>query len=456
MPDAPHDTPSASVAGARWADALASSHRASDALAGAAASFGRLDQALASHPLRPAFLYRARLEAVRQQAAVDGEAIDPWHLAALLEGLRLRMDHGLRIIDRGLIFAAGRHALTLHQWLTEPDCDQEGEVRRAEAALAGHAERMTPLLAGARACHAWLDQGGERAPMRAALVRLWVRHRVLRTPVPLTGTAALRAETDWEPKSWVPAFLTALAGEAEDARQLLSDLERAWFAARRAVAGRRRHSRAAAAIDIMAATPLVSATSLAAGLGMAVKNAAALLDGFCQAGLAVEVTHRSKRRLFGLAGLAPLRDGVAAPRRPEPGRGRGRPPAMPADADLPPPAPSVPLGPLERREFDYSGLAEAMAFADETIRRARQNLAALHSRAPAKAAGRIVPAEPVLAEMRATAPASGASGRRRKRWRCKPPRQRHVVLDDQRPHRTLFRRLPSGHRTMTGIDRHFG
>ena len=344
MPDAPHDTPSASVAGARWADALASSHRASDALAGAAASFGRLDQALASHPLRPAFLYRARLEAVRQQAAVDGEAIDPWHLAALLEGLRLRMDHGLRIIDRGLIFAAGRHALTLHQWLTEPDCDQEGEVRRAEAALAGHAERMTPLLAGARACHAWLDQGGERAPMRAALVRLWVRHRVLRTPVPLTGTAALRAETDWEPESWVPAFLTALAGEAEDARQLLSDLERAWFAARRAVAGRRRHSRAAAAIDIMAATPLVSATSLAAGLGMAVKNAAALLDGFCQAGLAVEVTHRSKRRLFGLAGLAPLRDGVAAPRRPEPGRGRGRPPAMPADADLPPPAPSVPLG----------------------------------------------------------------------------------------------------------------
>jgi hypothetical protein len=43
----------------------------------------REDQALALHPLLPAFLYRTRLEAVRQ-AAVDGTAIDPWHLAAVL------------------------------------------------------------------------------------------------------------------------------------------------------------------------------------------------------------------------------------------------------------------------------------------------------------------------------------------------------------------------------------
>jgi len=30
------------------------------------------------------------------------------------------MDHALRIIDRGVIFAAARHALNLHQWLTAP------------------------------------------------------------------------------------------------------------------------------------------------------------------------------------------------------------------------------------------------------------------------------------------------------------------------------------------------
>jgi hypothetical protein len=84
-------------------------------LAHAAAAIARLDQALAAHPLRPAFLHRARLEAVRRQAEVDGQAIDPWHLAALLEGLRLRMEDALRIVDRGAIFAATHHALHLHQ-----------------------------------------------------------------------------------------------------------------------------------------------------------------------------------------------------------------------------------------------------------------------------------------------------------------------------------------------------
>jgi hypothetical protein len=71
------------------------------ALERASGAIARLDQALDNHPLRPAFLCRARLEAVRRQASVDGHGIDPWHLAAVLEGLRLRMDHALRIVDRG-------------------------------------------------------------------------------------------------------------------------------------------------------------------------------------------------------------------------------------------------------------------------------------------------------------------------------------------------------------------
>jgi hypothetical protein len=54
-------------------------------------------------------------------------------------------------------------------------------------------------------------------------------------------------------------------------------------------------------------------------LGMAVKNAAGLLDAFRADGIAIEVTQRSKRRLFGLAALAPLHDEVAPPRRPEHG-----------------------------------------------------------------------------------------------------------------------------------------
>ena len=110
--------------------------RLPDALAHAAAALARLDQALDNPPLLPAFLHRARLEAVRCQAGTDGLAIDPWHLAALLEGLRLRMDSSLRIIDRGAIFEAARHAFGLHQWITGPDFDQEGMVQLGEKALA--------------------------------------------------------------------------------------------------------------------------------------------------------------------------------------------------------------------------------------------------------------------------------------------------------------------------------
>jgi hypothetical protein len=67
---------------------------------------------------------------------VDGQAIDPWQqLAAMLEGLRLRMDHALRIIDRGMILEAARYALRPHAWLTSPDFDQEGGIQRADAAL---------------------------------------------------------------------------------------------------------------------------------------------------------------------------------------------------------------------------------------------------------------------------------------------------------------------------------
>ncbi len=54
------------------ADRAASSAAAMNALAGAAAAIARLDQAVAGHPLRQAFLYRVRLDAVRRQAAVDG------------------------------------------------------------------------------------------------------------------------------------------------------------------------------------------------------------------------------------------------------------------------------------------------------------------------------------------------------------------------------------------------
>jgi hypothetical protein len=312
----------------------------------------RLDQALAGCPLTSAFLYRARLDAVRRQAAADGRLIDPWHLAAVLEGLRLRMEGALRIIDRCQILDAAQHALEQHQWLVAPDPAQEGEIERAEAALAAQAGQA-PLLAAARGFHAWINSGGTRPPVRAALIRFWVKCGLLRAPVPITGAKALSPDTPWDAGSWISAFLSAVAGEAADYLELLSQMERAWLAARRAIAGRRRTSRAAAAIDILAAAPLVSATSLAAGLGIAIKNATRLLDEFCGNGIAVEVTHRSKRRFFGLAGLEPLRDDVAPPRRPEPGRRPGRPRSVIVREEAEAPVPPLPpVLRIERLEFD--------------------------------------------------------------------------------------------------------
>jgi hypothetical protein len=155
----------------------------------------------------------------------------------------------------------------------------------------------------------------------------WEKCRgVTALPCPLlTGAGARRAEVPWARDLWIAEFLDSLAEEAEDGIALLSSLERQWLAARRAVAGRRRDSRAGHAVDILAAAPLVSATSLGQALGMATKNATRLLEGFVVLGIASEVTHRSKRRLYGLKHLAPLREAAAPPRRPLPGRLPGRP-----------------------------------------------------------------------------------------------------------------------------------
>ena len=163
---------------------------------------------------------------------------------------------------------------------------------------------------------------------------------------------------------------------------LLAQLERHWFAARTAVAGRRRNSRAAAAIDILAAAPLVSATSLGQALGMATNNATRLLEGFVGLGVASEVTHRSKRRLYGLKHLAPLREAAAPPRRPVPGRRRGRPSmaslvddvAEDAGGALRALVPSPALPPFARREFDFADIDRLFDLTDQAIRRVQRLL----------------------------------------------------------------------------------
>jgi len=153
-----------------------------------------------------------------------------------------------------------------YQWLTEPDFDQEGEVKRATADLADAPDVGAPLLT-ARFL-AWQWGRASSCPRRLGALL----GQTATTPLP--GAAdrrggLARRRVPFDGASWPTTFLATLAGEAADGLQLRADLERAWVAARRAVTfGRRRHSRAAAALDLMAAAPLLSATTLAAALGM--------------------------------------------------------------------------------------------------------------------------------------------------------------------------------------------
>jgi hypothetical protein len=72
-----------------------------------------------------------------------------------------------------------------------------------------------------------------------------------------------------------------------------ANMNQTWLAARRSVAGRPRNSRVALAIHVMAATPLISASTLAGAIGMSIKKSGILPDRFCTYAVAVEVTHRS-------------------------------------------------------------------------------------------------------------------------------------------------------------------
>jgi hypothetical protein len=312
---------------------------------------------------------------------VDGQAIDPWHLAALIEGVRFRLGGSPALIDRAATFAAAHHAFALYRWFAAPDAAEQAALADAAAHLDAVANGHSPLLGAALGVHAWLDRGGERPPLRAALAAYWPRRAVTALPCPLlTGARALHAEVPWAREVWIVHFLDALAAEAEDGIALIATLERHWFAARGAVAGRRRDSRAATAIDILAAAPLLSATSLGQALGMATKNATRLLEGFVVLGIASEVTHRSKRRLYGLRHLAPLCEAAAPPRHPLPGRRPGRPSAAALAAaaaggvDPAASAPPSPLPPLERSELQFGELERWLELADQAIRRAQQVL----------------------------------------------------------------------------------
>lgn len=329
---------------------------------------GQLDQQIYRHPLRDVILFRSRLEAARHCAAVDGFLVDPWHLAAVLEGLRPRI-RGVDAFERGTEIDAVRAAFTQYQWLANPTGLQRKAITQARAVARPLTQRLGPFVGSALAFRHWIEDGESRAPFRGALMEIWRESGVLRAPLPLTGAAAFRSGTSWSVQSWVPRWLGALEEEAEAICTMARTLEASWHAARLQAGGQRCTSRARAAIDVIAAHPVISATTLAMRLSMSIKAACQLLERFLEKELIVEVTHRSARRLFALQDMAPLRETVQPRANMVAGRKRGRPraSAIEEDVNFEGTGAVQDFSPLEPWAPDYSELEAAIAAIDRLM-----------------------------------------------------------------------------------------
>ncbi len=136
-----------------------------------------------------------------------------------------------------------------------------------------------------------------------------------------------------ELRSWMaaPDAGQSALREAADGRDRLLTMEREWREARLRVdhrAGGRSNSRLPAAVDLLAASPLLSISALAEALGCSVEGASRMLDALVGLEVAAEVTGRTgrgARRLYGLKRLLPIRAETTAVRRRARGGRRGRP-----------------------------------------------------------------------------------------------------------------------------------
>jgi hypothetical protein len=257
--------------------------------------------------------------------------------------------------------------------------------------LRAHGRDQPTLRAAALGVRVWVAGQGSRPAVRAA-VPLYLRERqaVLHRLPGVTGDAALTAGAV-DPDGFTVRFLHAVGREADDGRALLRTLEREWHAARGRVdrrPGGRSTSRLPTAVDLLAASPLLSVSALARAVGCSTEGASKMLDALVQLEVVAEVTGlsgRGARRLYGLTRLLPIRaETTAARRRPKGGR-PGRPkklltapfaalaaePQGPAVALEPVPVPPLRQTPLT---FDFDALDRLTAAMDEQTRSVRRLL----------------------------------------------------------------------------------
>ena len=361
------------------------------ALEEAAVAVGRLDAALAGNPLRRAWTFWSELDAARRHAEADGRRVDLFRLAAHLHGLPLRLGDTASAPERGREIAGLNYAIELRSWMAAPDPEQ---VRLREIALDSlrAEDRGQPVLAAAaRGMLDWLAGLGSRPAIRTA-VPLYLRDRgiTIHALAAVTGGDALRAGPD-DPDGFTVRFLETVQREAAEGRDLLLTMEREWREARIRVdhrAGARSNSRLPAAVDLLAASPLLSISALAEALGCSVEGASRMLDSLVQLEVVAEVTGRTgrgARRLYGLKRLLPIRAETTAVRRRLRGGQRGRPKrvltapfAELADdsgaAGVTPDAELVEPVRLAAVSFDFDALDRLIAAADERTRGVRRLL----------------------------------------------------------------------------------
>jgi hypothetical protein len=361
------------------------------ALEDAAVAVGRLDAALAGNPLRRAWTFWSELDAARRHAEADGRRVDLFRLAAHLHGLPLRLGDTTSAPERGREIANLNYAVELRSWMAAPDPEQQRLRDIALDSLRNCGSGQPALVATAQGMLDWLAGQGSRPAIRTA-VPLYLRDRGITIHVlaAVTGGDALRAGAD-DPDGFTVRFLDAVRREAAEGRDRLLTMEREWREARLRVdhrAGARSNSRLPTAVDLLAASPLLSISALAEALGCSVEGASRMLDALVQLEVAAEVTGRTgrgARRLYGLKRLLPIRAETTAGRRRLRGGQRGRPKRVltapfaeladdPGAAGVTPDAEPVEPARLAAVSFDFDALDRLIAAADERTRGVRRLL----------------------------------------------------------------------------------
>src|SRR3954454_1204306 len=266
--------------------------------------------------------------------------------------------------------------------MAAPDAEQSVLRDAALGSLRTCGRGQPVLIAAARGMLDWLTGQGSRPAIRTA-IPLYLRERetTIHVLAAVTGGDALRAGAS-DPDGFTVRFLEAVRREAADGRDRLLTMEREWREARRGLAhrtGARSTSRLPAAVDLLAASPLLSISALAEALGCSVEGASRMLEALVQLEVVAEVTGRTgrgARRLYGLKRLLPIRAETTAVRRRARGGQRGRPKRVltvpfaeladdPETEEVTPDAEPVEPMRLAAVSFDFDALDRRVAGGDQ-------------------------------------------------------------------------------------------